>query len=127
MSLRDFIRRSTALTQYRQLLCEARRTQASDPTLAADARTLIRSEFRIHRDEQRPATVAVLLGEGNERLEWLRNLAEGRGQAGDRAARVLPGQRAPLPGADTWLGSADSDGKDERGRVGEAWPWGSPQ
>ena len=72
MSLRDFIRRSTVLTQYRQLLCEARK--ASDTTLAADARALIRSEFRIHRDEQRPATVSVLLGEGNERLEWLRNL-----------------------------------------------------
>ncbi len=98
------------LKQYRTLL---RLASALDKTrvdgLGKDAARQIKAEFRAYQRELDKATVAVLLKQGERHVETLRALL------GLPATKPEAGQG--------WRGITDEDGADERGRVGEGWPW----
>ena len=98
------------LKQYRTLL---RLASALDKTradgLGQDAARQIKAEFRAYQRELDKATVAVLLKQGERHVETL------------RALLGLPPSK-PEAGHG-WMGTTDEDGADQRGRVGEGWPW----
>ena len=105
---------ATVIALYRDFLRAARRLEPSNPQLAKDVTSQVRTDFRLHNNTGREvdsATQAVLMRDGERRLEALRALA------GDPPA-------APLPeGLEGWKGTVDPDGSDERGRVGQGFPW----
>jgi hypothetical protein len=109
MDLKYFIQRSAVLKQYRKLLKAARaleRARPHDPSLGRDAARQIKQQFRMFQPEMDRATVAVLLGQGEKTVQLIRNL-----------------QREAAQGDSSWKGTVDPDGADERGRVGQTWPW----
>ncbi|GBG28272.1 Hypothetical Protein FCC1311_044952 [Hondaea fermentalgiana] len=90
-----------------------RRASAHDPQMARDIRAQVQEEFRKYQQEKDKALQSVLLKNGGNQLEQLTELVTMRS-----------GARAPAA-AQGWKGTVDPDGSDERGRVGEGWPWES--
>jgi len=91
------------LHQYRQLLRAARKLKVRDEELARDTTTQIKNEFRRYQGETDKALVSVLLSDGEKQLKMIESLVGA----------------AP----NSWKGTVDEDGSDERGRVGQKWPW----
>ncbi len=114
LGLKEFMRRSQVIQQYRCFLRALRAYGRREPTTAAELREQVCRAFRRHRDEADASLVRVLLRDGERQLAQVRALAAPGGEGGDaRAAH----------GADSWINNSDPD--DVRGRVGAQWPWGS--
>mmetsp|Transcript_15409 Transcript_15409/g.29846 ORF Transcript_15409/g.29846 Transcript_15409/m.29846 type:complete len:114 (+) Transcript_15409:119-460(+) len=108
--LRYFIRRATVLQQYRGFMRECRRLGKSDAQMGADIRQQVKDEFRKYKEETEKSLISVLLKQGSIQLDQLKELNDRRS-----------GLSKPVEKG--WKGTTDADGSDERGRVGEGWPW----
>lgn len=75
--------------------------------LGNDVKNQVKREFRFYYHENDVGLVSVLLKNGGQQLEMLRGM-------GKNANKL-----------DSWIGKTDDDGSDERGRVGDVWPWQS--
>jgi len=88
-----------------------------DPSLSSSSTDQIKLQFRVHKSETNKSTVAVLIKDGENHLEALKQLYETRSRPhrnanyGDRISQ------------ESWQGKTEKDGSDERGRVGEMFPW----
>lgn len=116
LTFRDFIRRSVVLKQYRTFFRHASRIRPTDADLADEIVKQTRALYRAQMNEQNKATVAVCIKIGESELERLRSYV---GRDAIATATVSGGS------GDTWLGQTEADGTDERGRVGDKWPWQS--
>lgn len=132
-SLKDFIRRSRVLLQYRHLLREAGRVDRVSER--ADLRATIRSEFRRHQHVTDPELISSLLGQGAQQLKILQSTVELSSSASpamramreSHAAAASTSNASPQPKAESADHVEDNtnndDSSDERGRLGSGWPW----
>jgi hypothetical protein len=102
------------LKQYRTFFRHAKRIRPTDPALADEIVVQTRALYRAQANERNNATIAVCIKIGETELERLRSYV-----GGDAIASAS----ASGGSGDTWLGQTDVDGSDERGRVGNQWPW----
>mmetsp|Transcript_14943 Transcript_14943/g.26675 ORF Transcript_14943/g.26675 Transcript_14943/m.26675 type:complete len:119 (-) Transcript_14943:79-435(-) len=110
LDLKYFIRRSKVLQQYRHLLRAARHMEKLGDPRGKDATEQIKISFRTYQHDVDKWTVAVLLKDGDKKLDLIKSLTTGAPLQSE----------AEGPG---WKGTTDADGADERGRVGNQWPW----
>ena len=130
MDLKDFIRRSAGkrfrhlqlslsnctdvvLKLYRHLLQSATKLKDVDAGLSRSSVEQIKTQFRINQSESSKVTIAVMIQEGQQQLDLLKELYKSKTRATARAE----------PNSSEWKGSVNSDGEDERGRVGRGFPW----
>lgn len=100
------------LQLYRQLLKTATKLKQVDDGLSTSTVEQIKTQFRINQHESSKVTIAVMIQEGRQQLQLLTELYESRVRGTARAGNSAD-----------WKGSVDSDGQDERGRVGSGFPW----
>lgn len=114
--LKYFVRRSAVLKLYRGLLRATRKLGQFDQGLARDGATQVRREFRIAAKETNGPTIAMLIREGEKQLDALRELYDIR-------TRYHRNMNSIKSETGAWKGRVNDDGSDERGRVGDKWPW----
>lgn len=78
--------------------------------MSQSASEQIKLQFRINKTETAKPTIAVMIHEGEEQLERMNNLYRTRLKQENGVQ-------------ESWKGSVDPEGTDERGRVGKGFPW----
>lgn len=87
-----------------------------DQSMQVELSKQIKADFRRNKDLIDALAVKSLMQEGYRSLQQIQDLASSSSRSTTREARIgnnLPGM--------TWLQTEDKE--DERGRVGEGWPW----
>ena len=108
-----FINRAKVFQLYRALLIEARHL----PTATKhDVRAQIRREFKANISAD-PASVNLLLSQGETQLKALRN------QISLSGAEAPHEQQQQQQHFQQQQHQEPHDADDERGRIGQGWPW----
>lgn len=109
--------RTNVLAMYRGFLRSVRtlKTTKQQPVLANELLGQIRNEFRAHQHDDDAFQKQRALVEGKRRQDELRGLT------GESAAPNQHQKHIEQEDADSWMSIVDPD--DQRGRVGQGWPW----
>jgi len=108
----------SVLQLYRNLLKASRNLTKVDRNLGDSSKEQIITQFRVHKDEKATPTISVLIKDGENHLETLMKLYNSRIRAHENANEIS------LHNMDnSWKGTKNKDGSDERGRVGTMFPW----
>jgi len=111
-SLKSFVRKSKAISLYRDLFRVAKKFQEDEQKKIEEE---IRNGFNMNRDETDQIAIGYLLSKGEEQLHFLKS----------GSSNVFPKNKArgaDVTTNDTWVGKGPED--DKYGRVGTGWPWG---
>ena len=111
-SLKSFVRKSKALSLYRELFRVSNLFPKED---RSKIQREIREGFKTNRNEEDQIAIGYLLSKGEEQLNFLKSgsLNENKCQVAD-VSKIKPS-------TDSWLGQGTPD--DEHGRVGVGWPF----
>lgn len=128
LPLHVFIRRAQVLKSYRDLLRAARSCQ--DSSLREDITRQIKDEYSRQKFVSDNLLIKSLLQDATRQLKTVKDLCQSLPQAmqpNSHDDTVYPSQRKKAaqekhPGP-SWLDSSEEG--DQRGRVGEGWPWNS--
>ena len=107
LSLKDFMRRSQILKQYRQFLKLAKNLdQSSKSQVIAQ----IRGEYRAQQGLKDATTIKQMMAHGSHQFKILDSMVSTVG--------------ATASGVPDFAINVDEDDPDVKGRVGTGWPWG---
>eukprot|EP00944_MAST-04C_sp_MAST-4C-sp1_P007019 g7019.t1 len=111
-SLKSFVRKSKALSLYRELFRVSNLFPKEDRSKIQNE---IREGFKANRNEEDQIAIGYLLSKGEEQLNFLKSGSLNMNlNCQDSVSKIKPS-------TDSWLGQGTPD--DEHGRVGVGWPF----
>lgn len=120
LPLHVFVHQQQILGLFRQFHRALR--DVEDVSLRADIRKQVNLEFQKNKSLGDKATIRTLLKEGKRQLTMLQSLSTKRSGSSNKASNEGGnGHTSKDVDPNSWI--AMSEEGDQRGRVGQGWPW----